>query len=238
MKRLLRTASISLAGFLTVSVGGILYFGFQRPPYQPRPLPEGLTAIDSAKGQQLLAQSQFKADYQELEENFVSQARRAFCGVASAVMVVNALRDLHPPVNQSTFFTEPVRSVRSPLVVTFTGMNLAQLDGLLDARQVNSTMFYASDTNLETFRSFIKENFQNNNDFVVINYQREVLGQGKVGHISPIAAYNAQRDQVLILDVAAHKYPPVWVSTETLWKAMNTIDPTSNHFRGFVVVTP
>ena len=71
---------------------------------------------------------------------------------------------------------------------------------------------------------------------MLVNYQRAVLGQGETGHISPIAAYNAQADRFLVLDVAAYKYPPVWVTTQDLWNAMNTIDPASGRSRGFVVV--
>jgi hypothetical protein len=44
-----------------------------------------------------------------------------------------------------------------------------------------------------------------------VNYQRGALGQKESGHISPLAAYNAASDRFLILDVAAYKYPPVWV---------------------------
>jgi hypothetical protein len=37
--------------------------------------------------------------------------------------------------------------------------------------------------------------------------------------------------------VATHKYPWVWVSTEALWTAMNTVDSDSGRSRGFAVVS-
>ncbi len=43
--------------------------------------------------------------------------------------------------------------------------------------------------------------------------------------------------KILILDVSRYKYPPVWVKTEDLWKAMNTVDSTSGKTRGFVFVS-
>jgi hypothetical protein len=46
---------------------------------------------------------------------------------------------------------------------------------------------------------------------MLVNYERAALGQAKTGHISPIAAYNAKADRLLVLDVATYKYPPVWV---------------------------
>jgi Phytochelatin synthase len=71
---------------------------------------------------------------------------------------------------------------------------------------------------------------------MLVNYERAALSQDKTGHISPIAAYNAKTDRLLILDVATYKYPSVWVSTEALWKAMNTVDSASGRSRGFAVV--
>jgi len=40
----------------------------------------------------------------------------------------------------------------------------------------------------------------------------------------------------LILDVAAYKYPPTWVSTEELWQGINSLDTTSNLSRGLIMV--
>jgi hypothetical protein len=52
-----------------------------------------------------------------------------------------------------------------------------------------------------------------------------------------LAAYDAQSDSVLILDVAKYKYPPAWVSISILQQAIATIDTTSNKARGLVVVS-
>jgi Phytochelatin synthase len=72
---------------------------------------------------------------------------------------------------------------------------------------------------------------------VIINYLRKAIGQEKGGHISPLAAYNKQTYRFLILDVSRYKYPPVWVKSEELWKAMATIDSASGKTRGFVFVS-
>jgi hypothetical protein len=39
------------------------------------------------------------------------------------------------------------------------------------------------------------------------------------------------------MDVSRYKYPPVWVKTADLWKAMNTVDSTAAKTRGFVLVS-
>ncbi|HVQ02925.1 MAG TPA: phytochelatin synthase family protein, partial [Burkholderiaceae bacterium] len=43
-------------------------------------------------------------------------------------------------------------------------------------------------------------------------------------------------DRFLVLDVAAHRYPPVWVRSADLWAAVHTVDPASGRTRGFVIV--
>ncbi len=155
-------------------------------------------------------------------------------------MVLNALNpavsSAKNPVTQSTFFDAAARQVRSELDVTFGGMSLAQLRDLLKAHGVDATLTYASDTTLDAFRQQAEENLKTPGDFILVNYQRGAMGQKESGHISPLAAYNAASDRFLILDVAAYKYPPVWVSAQTLWAAMNTLDKSAGHTRGFVIV--
>jgi hypothetical protein len=72
---------------------------------------------------------------------------------------------------------------------------------------------------------------------VIVNYLRKEIGEEKGGHISPLAAYNQKTDRFLILDVSRYKYPPVWVKTTDLWRAIATVDPASNKTRGFVLVS-
>lgn len=159
-------------------------------------------------------------------------------------MVLNALRGSLPRLTQSTFFTpgtgkEQARGwLRMMLVrMTFPGMPLAQVAAWLRAHGAEATAFYASDVSLDSFRAMAKQSLRTEGEFMLVNYQRASLGQQAMAHISPLAAYNAVMDRLLVLDVARYKYPPVWVPTERLWSAMNTVaDKTSGKTRGFVVV--
>jgi hypothetical protein len=101
---------------------------------------------------------------------------------------------------------------------------------------VKVQVYHAANTNLENFRKQVAENLKQPGNFVLVNYLRKEIGQEKGGHISPLAAYNEQTDRFLILDVSRYKYPPVWVKTTDLWKAMNTRDSVSGKTRGFVLV--
>ena len=72
---------------------------------------------------------------------------------------------------------------------------------------------------------------------MIVNYLRKAIRQEKGGHISPLAAYDAETDRFLILDVSRYKYPPVWVTAPELFVAMNTTDADNqNRTRGFVLV--
>jgi hypothetical protein len=89
----------------------------------------------------------------------------------------------------------------------------------------------------EGLRTLLKKALGDDGQFVLANYFRANLGQVGGGHWSALAAYDAQSDSVLILDVAKYKYPPVWVTIGTLLQAIATIDTTSNKARGLVIVS-
>merc|ERR1712137_580109 len=74
---------------------------------------------------------------------------------------------------------------------------------------------------------------------IIVNFDREALGQGDhLGHISPIVAYNVEKDAVLVLDVARYKFPcpTYWVPVDLMFSAMRTKDATSGKSRGYIVL--
>eukprot|EP00698_Gefionella_okellyi_P016080 TRINITY_DN4578_c0_g2_i12.p2 TRINITY_DN4578_c0_g2~~TRINITY_DN4578_c0_g2_i12.p2 ORF type:complete len:248 (-),score=53.32 TRINITY_DN4578_c0_g2_i12:1034-1777(-) len=56
------------------------------------------------------------------------------------------------------------------------------------------------------------------------------------GHYSPIGGYHAERDLVLVMDVARFKYPPYWCPLALLWESMTVKDAVTNKSRGFVLL--
>ncbi|MEG4407193.1 phytochelatin synthase family protein [Microcoleus sp. MON2_D5] len=230
------------AGILVIFGTGLSVFtwkAFSPPSVERLPLPKTLVSLESPEGQQLLNQSKSKQDFQPLSTHIETQKRPAYCGVASSVMVLNALgskKQGYRPLTQDTFFDGRTQSIRSSYAVTFSGMTLDELAALLRSHNVKVEVYYASETTLNQFRTQAKANLARSGDYIIVNYQRSVLGQGKSGHISPLAAYHEQSDRFLIEDVASYKYPPVWASTENLWKAMNTTDSISKKTRGYLVV--
>ena len=191
LRKLLRYLALGFLFCLTAIAIVLIHFVFSTPEIALQNLPDNLISNESVVGKQLLAESNFNADYPSLQENFVSQSRRAFCGVASSVTALNSLRN-ERSLTQSTVFNSEARQVIHPLKVTFGGMTLAQLNGILEAHQSETEMIYASDINIEQFRSLAQENLSNPQDVMLVNYRRPALKQPGGGHISPIAAYNQE----------------------------------------------
>ena len=210
---------------------------FRAPGGGRLPVPEGLVSLESPAGGKLLDEAEAKADVDALLRHFETQSRPAYCGVASAVTVLNAMPAATEwSWTQSTFFTDAARRVRHPLQVTFGGMNLAELEGLLRAHDVDTTLVHASDSSASAFRTVLRQNLQTPDDYVIVNYERASLGQPASGHISPLGAYDATSDRVLVLDTASYKYAPTWVPVDALWKAMDTLDSSAGKTRGYVIV--
>jgi len=211
-------------------------------------LTRNLINFDSTEGEQLLLESNARQDYFPLSIHFVTQDNQAYCGVASMVMVLNALSLPAPEASeypgyhlftQKNFFNNPkTEQVIAAETVARQGMTLEELEKLLESYPVKASVYHGSDVTLAEFRRLVKINLQQPNNFVLVNYLRRTIGQERGGHISPIAAYNEQSDRFLILDVSRYKYPPVWVKAEELWQAIATVDSVSGKTRGFVLISP
>ncbi len=223
-----------LALVLAAALGMVTYVGWLLYPQQdPRPLPQQLVALDSEEGRLRLDRATAAADYPALAAAFQPQALVSYCGVATSVTVLDALGT---DTSQWSFFSTEANRVRSRMQVTFGGMSLPEFSGLLRSHGPSAVMIHASEASVESFRAAVRRNLSAPNDYLVVNYQREALGQDRVGHISPVAAYDPVSDSVLIMDTAAHKYPPTWAPLPQLFQAMNTTDPASGLSRGYVEI--
>jgi Phytochelatin synthase len=211
------------------------------------PLPDNLTGFSTHDGEVYFAESDAHEAYFPLASNFLTQKTQAYCGVASIVMVLNALGLPAPAVPEyepyRTFTQDNVLSERTDVVLpretlAHQGMTLDQLGGILGTQPVKAEVHHASDSSVDEFRKLASAYLREPGHFVIVNYLRKAMGEETGGHISPLAAYDARADRFLILDVARYKYPPVWVKTADMFAAMNTPDAVNdNKSRGFVLVT-
>lgn len=238
MRKLVRIGLIGLGTLLIAGGGGFgfLYWRLSHPAQERLPLPSTLISFESPEGEALLQESDAKADSEALLAHFETQQKGSWCSVAGAVTVINASNP-STPLTQDGFFTDCTNQKRSWFSITFGGMSLQTFASLLECHGMKVTAHLAEAVPLDQFRAIAVENMRNPRDFLVVNYQRAVLGQKESGHLSPIGAYHSPSDRFLILDVARYKYPPVWVKAEALWNAMNTPDSGSGHTRGFAVIS-
>ncbi|MCP9850700.1 phytochelatin synthase family protein [Cyanobium sp. Morenito 9A2] len=200
------------------------------------------------RGQTLLLQSSDRADYGPLAEQFLTQANPAYCGVASTVMVLSSLAVPAPAAagygryrfwtQENVFEAAATRAVLSPERVRRQGMTLEELRALLASHGLQARAVPGDRLSLAQFRLMLRSNLSEGGDRLLVNYDRRALGQAGGGHISPLAAYHAPTDRVLILDVARYRYPSVWVPLADLWQAIRTIDRSSGRSRGVVVARP
>lgn len=209
------------------------------------PLPPSLTALDSDDGRRQLWESTAKEGYIPLSTYFTTQENQAYCSVATGTMVLNSLLIPRPRseghgayrfFTQDNFFTPSVCRVVGREKVARSGMTLQQMAETLRTFPVDVAITYAAEGSLAKFRAAAIQTLRDRNAFLVANYLRRAISQESGGHISPIAAYHEGTDQLLILDVARYKYPPVWVKAEALWNAMVDVDTESQKSRGYLIV--
>lgn len=211
------------------------------------PLPANLIALDSRDGEALLIGAESRADFFPLSRQFVTQATPSYCGVATLVMVLNAF-ELPAPASpamagmgmfdQDNVFTPRTEAVKTQASIDGNGMTLEEFAGLVQSYDLRTEVHHAGVSSLDDFRKQAIAALDGSDQYVVVNYLRSALGQKTYGHISPIAAYDADTDRFLILDVTRYKYPPIWVTAADLFAAMNTTDDDAGgKTRGFVVVS-
>lgn len=210
-------------------------------------VPVALVSYQSAHGVQLLAESRYKRAFLPLTQYFTTQMNQAYCGVASLTMVLNAL-DVQRPYSstyapyriytQSNIFTPKAVKLFNPTLISGHGLTLEQLSRFAAVFPVDSRFVHAFASNkaYTNFMAQAQHALSVRNQFIIVNYARKQLGQVGGGHFSPLAAYDQMSDRFLLLDVSRYKYPPVWVKSKQLWRAMVTQDTTSYKNRGYVIV--
>ena len=209
-------------------------------------LPPALIDLGSPDGVALFAHAAAKQAYWPLSDEFVTQKTQSYCGIASLVMVLNALAVPAPVVadygpftsfTQDNLFTPATEKIITQTYILGHGMTLDQVGAVAANFGVTVRVVHAGATSIAKFRAEAAAALAGRGRFVIVNYLRTALGQQRYGHISPLAAYDRRSDRFLILDVARYKYPPVWVRTADLFAAMKTIDQgNGNQTRGFLVL--
>jgi hypothetical protein len=201
-----------------------------------------LLYLSQQEGIRLLQQN-LTPNATRLLSHYVTQQTPSLCGAASAVMILNSssVAAPHDPwryhyFTQDNFFSDEVESVVRRYQVDRRGMLLQELGLAIASWGLPTRVVPACELTLPAFRTLLRDALEGSL-FVIADFSRETLAQLGGGHHSPVAAYDAETDQFLILDVARYKHIPFWVKTTRLWDAINTTDD-EGHCRGVALICP
>lgn len=167
-------------------------------------------------------------------------------GIASAVMVVNALgvstRSLLEAneqegagraISYATHDSLLTELARAEPMIGARGTTLDRLEALLDDCGLFAHASHVGSTDraeVDRFRRRALASLKDPTSHVLVNFEFD----GR-GYHSPVAAYHRASDRFLIYNVAPPKPQPLWIKTEALVEAMATRDPDSGHPRGYLV---
>lgn len=201
-------------------------------------------------------------DYWALSTYYLSQQWGGACSLASVAMVTNAARVRFKLTADDALATQSkvLERIKEPLVdgqtwavavgaegSTPTGTNLDQLGVLtqktlesygLKVKHLEVVHVDPKDSKIRAkLHAALVANEKSDRDFIIANFdQQKYTGDAQVGHIAPVAAYDAAKERVLIMDPDRDYYEPYWVSEATFFDGMGTKDSGGKMFRGYVYV--
>lgn len=202
-----------------------------------------IVEFESTEGQARLARAS-RADLEPLLKFFEAQINGAYCGPATAAIVLNAL------VGETRHTQESVvakgRKTRAQVLgepmpfhgrmIRDGGYQLRQFDEMLRANGATTRLTVADDQIAdEQIRRELIENLSQPGNYAIINYRRDRAGQPGGGHISPLAAYDSASDSFLVLDVNPSFARWSWMPASALIRAMRSLDVVEN--RGYILVS-
>jgi hypothetical protein len=181
-------------------------------------------------------QSHRAPDYWALSPYYVPQATGSACSLAAIAMLINALRGLPAHAAEALVtqqaLLDAVGSKKWAEETAERGSGVSwdefehYLRRSLEAFRLNAEIEVlrphdGSAGALAQLKRMLIENEASDRDIVLVYFNQGVLtGDWDGPHISPIAAYDADRGEVLIMDVDRQWYIPYWSSDEALFGAM------------------
>jgi hypothetical protein len=161
------------------------------------------------------------------DHRVVAQSNGSVCGPSSLANIFRSLGDAS--ASQDTVLDG---SGKCGTGICFLGLTLDEVGELV--RRKGRKVTVLRDLDLAAFREQMKRTNDPARRFM-INFHRGLLFGKGTGHHSPIAGYLEAEDLVFVLDVN-EKFGPWLVSTERLFKAMDSVDSSSGKKRGLLEI--
>ena len=192
-------------------------------------------------------------DFWALMPYYVHQQSGSACSIASATMVLNGIRAPENLTSSIELFTQNSVLERTgdskwtrAVGKMGGGATLDELRGYfsealeklrLQGWQVEALHADGSPRFAKQVHAILIENEKSDRSFIIMNYLQNVLTgdpEGAVGHVAPVAAFDAKAGRVLVLDPDRDYYEPYWVSETAFIRSMNTVDKASGKTRGLL----
>lgn len=210
-----------------------------------RPLPEACIAFASEEGKNIFMEALMSGHmncYFRLASQFRTQDDPAYCGLATLIMVLNAL-EIDPGrvwKGPWKWYHEDMLDCCVPVeLVKKQGITFDEFICIADCNSIDTRAVRVDkNASLEDFRNLVMRMTKKEDRFLIVSYSRGMMNQTGDGHFAPISGYHPGRDLVLILDTARFKYPPHWVSLPQLFEAMKALDSATGLPRGYVEMWP
>lgn len=178
-----------------------------------RILPDGLVAFSSPDGkarfESALAAGTANAFF-PLVSQYQTQSHPALCGLTTLTIMLNALE-----IDPGRVWMDPWRWFAESLLDCCLDLDTARTQGVTmdqiastarcNGAGVDVVRNVSVDDARELVRRCVGPQTHGEEEFAAISFSRRVLGQTGDGHFSPVAAYDAESDSVLILDTARFK---------------------------------
>ncbi|KAJ3412999.1 hypothetical protein HDV05_008650 [Chytridiales sp. JEL 0842] len=202
-----------------------------------------LTSFNSTTGRKLFKESLADGSaeaFLQLSGNLAHQSEPAYCALGSLAIVLNALEvdPKRPWKGPWRWYDETLLECCSPLSqIKEKGLTFSEFACLASCNSLQVTSKRGNQVSLEEFRQDISDVCRGDGTTqLVVSFSRKTLGQTGDGHFSPIGAFHADEDKVLVLDVARFKYPSYFVSVEQLYEALKPIDKETGLSRGYFLL--
>jgi hypothetical protein len=175
--------------------------------YRSLPIANELLALTSPEGQNLAYSADARSDLLPLLSLLQWQQMQPFCGIASAVTVLNMLKIPAPIASeynyrvftQNNFFQDQTLKTAKREEVLKSGVTLQQLGSLLSSYGAKVVVHSSDKTTFEDFKAKVIENLKSVDDAIIVNYSRPMVFQQGGGHHSPVGAYHSKAIVFLFL---------------------------------------
>ncbi len=212
---------------LALVVAALAYFPLRATVFAPRFDVPSIAATPQYKDGALLDRAWQLPVAATFDRRVVVQSNGSVCGPSSVANIFRSLGDAS--ASQDKVLDGSGHCVTG---LCLGGLTLDEL-GEVARRKTSKKVTVVRDIGLEELRVHLKQTNDPARRYLV-NFHRGLLFGKGVGHHSPIAGYLEAEDLVLVLDVNA-AFGPWLVSSERLFRAMDSVDSSSGKKRGLLV---